>query len=222
MPSRPVKKLSPVSVSRSQMRRDSEKAATRRLILETARAMFAREGYERTTMRAIADQIGYTATAIYHHFADKDTLMLELCALDFRELGAALASIGGITDPIERIMQMGRNYVRFALEHPEQFRFMFLIDRPMPSPEEVAPFDPGEGGYEFLLKAVIDALNAGRFRAEYTDADLLAQMLWSAMHGVATLHIATLQQKHEWLDVRDAETTAVALCTSLMRGLVRS
>src|SRR5947207_11685298 len=114
------KKASP---SRSQIRREQEKAATRRLILETARATFSREGYQNATMRGIANQIGYTATAIYHHFVDKDALMYELCANDFRALGAALTSIGGIADPVERIRQMGRNYVRFAVEHPEQFRF---------------------------------------------------------------------------------------------------
>lgn len=208
--------------SRSQMRRDAEKAATRQLIFQTARAMFAREGYEKTTMRGIADQIGYTATTIYHHFTDKHALMVELCALDFRALGSALASIGGIADPVERIRQMGRNYVRFAVEHPEQFRFMFLVDRPMPTPEEVAPFDPGVNAYEFLRTAVIEAIKAGRVRKQYSDPDLCAQMLWSAMHGIATIHVTTPPEKQEWMELRDAQATAVAVCDALANGLFQS
>ena len=36
---------------------------------------FAREGYERVTMRGIADAIEYSPTAIYQHFKDKDALV---------------------------------------------------------------------------------------------------------------------------------------------------
>jgi AcrR family transcriptional regulator len=208
--------------SRSQLRRDLEKATTRRLILEAARTMFAREGYDSTTMRGIADRIGYTATAIYHHFTDKHALMLELCANDFREFGAALTSIGGITDPVERIRQMGRNYVRFAVEHPEQFRFMFLIDRPLPGPDDMIYRDPGQDAYEFLKRAVVEAMAADRFRPEYDDADLLAQMFWAGVHGVATIHVVTPEDKQKWLDLRGSQETAIALCEALMRGLLRA
>jgi AcrR family transcriptional regulator len=199
-----------------------EKAATRRLILEAARSMFAREGYDSTTMRGIADKIGYTATAIYHHFTDKHALMLELCAYDFRALHAALTSIGGIADPIERIRQMGRNYVRFALEHREQFRFMFLIERPMPGPEDVPQLDPGEDGYAFLRQAVSDAIAAGRFRPEFKDPDMLAQVFWGGVHGIATIHVTTPQDGHKWLLLRDPLQTADAFCDGIMRGLLRT
>jgi len=199
-----------------------EKATTRRLILEAARSMFAREGYESTTMRGIADKIGYTATAIYHHFQDKQSLMLELCAYDFRALHAALTSIGGIADPIERIRQMGRNYVRFALENREQFRFMFLVERPMPGPGDVPQLDPGEDGYAFLRQAVSDAIAAGRFRPEFKDPDMLAQVFWGGVHGIATIHVTSPEDGHKWLELRDPLQTADAFCDGIMRGLLRT
>jgi AcrR family transcriptional regulator len=204
------------------VRRELEKAETRRLILEAARTMFAREGYDNTTMRGVADRIGYTATAIYHHFADKHALMLELCVNDFRALGIALTSIGGITDPIERIRQMGRNYVRFAIEHPEQFRFMFLVDRPMPGPDDVKHLDPGHDGYEFLKQAVKEAIAAGRFRPEFANPDMVAQILWSGVHGIATIHVTSPEAKQKWLQLCDAQETALASCDAMMRGLLRS
>jgi AcrR family transcriptional regulator len=207
--------------SPSLHRRELEKAETRRLILETARTLFTREGYESTTMRGIANRIGYTATAIYHHFADKQALMLELCANDFRALSAALTAIEGISDPVERVRQMWRNYVRFAIEHPEQFRFMFLVDRPTPGPEDIEHLDPGEDGYAFLRQAVSDAIAAGRFRPEFDDADLVAEMLWSCVHGIATIHVTAPAGGHKWLEARDAQTTASATCDAMMRGLLR-
>jgi AcrR family transcriptional regulator len=210
-----------IAPSKSQIRRDVEKATTRRLILETARTTFSREGYDRTTMRGIADQIGYTATTIYHHFADKHALMLELCATDFRALGAALSSIEGIDNPVERVRQMGRNYVRFAIEHPEQFRFMFLTDRPQPAPEELQHLDPGVDAYQFLRAAVEQAIEGKHFRPEFRDPDLVSQILWGGVHGIATIHVTTPEKKHKWLELKDAVETATAMCDAMMRGMLR-
>jgi AcrR family transcriptional regulator len=65
-------------------RRERERAETRRGFLDAARRMFVQRGYEGTTMRAIAAKVGYTPTAIYHHFRDKEALVTELSTLDFR------------------------------------------------------------------------------------------------------------------------------------------
>ena len=187
----------PPARSPSLERREREKSETRALILATARELFMRVGYERTTMRAIADKIGYTATAIYHHFADKHAMMLELCVNDFRSLHTALTSIGLVADPVDRIRLMGLGYVRFALENAEQFRFMFLVDRPQPTADDVAHLlNPAEDGYLFLKKAVVEAINAGRIRKEHADPELLTQAFWATVHGIACIHVNSPPPKH--------------------------
>ena len=204
-------------------RREREKAETRALILAAARELFTREGYERTTMRAIADKIGYTATAIYHHFADKNALMLELCVSDFKALHSALAAVGRIPDPVERIRMMGKGYVRFAIENPEQFRFMFLVDRPMPSPDDVAHLmNPGEDGYVFLQQSVQEAMDAGLFRTKYKDPELLAQVFWAAVHGIACIRLMLTDEKHGWIDLRSADKTTDTACDALFNGLLEN
>ena len=182
--------------------------------------MFTHEGYESTTMRGIADRIGYTATAIYHHFADKHALMLELCAIDFGALASALSAIGGITDPVERIRQMGRNYVRFAVEHPEQFRFIFLVDRPAAAPDD-GKMDPGERGYDFLRQAVRQAIADRRFRPEFKDPEVVAQILWAGVHGLATIHVNARIVESK-IALRDPEQVALTLCDAMMRGMLRT
>jgi AcrR family transcriptional regulator len=213
-----TKHAKPVSPSRA--RRNREKSETRRLILEAARQLFTSEGYSQTSMRRIADQIGYTATAIYHHFQDKDALLNELCAVDFSALGEALRQMDQIPDPILRIRLMGQNYVKFALSHPQQFRFMFMVDRPIPGPECVT-IDPAEDGYAFLLHNVKEGLDLGLFRPEYTDAEMLAQMLWAGVHGLAAIHMISSVKLHPWLDLRDAGDTAKLLTDVVLRGVVR-
>lgn len=48
---------------------------TRAAILRAARALFADLGFERTTMRTIADHADVDVALIYHHFTSKDALL---------------------------------------------------------------------------------------------------------------------------------------------------
>ena len=54
--------------------RDQDSAATRLRILDVAMVMFARDGYEATTNRSIAESSGLTSGAIYHYFSSKAEL----------------------------------------------------------------------------------------------------------------------------------------------------
>src|ERR1043166_6933096 len=92
--------------------------------------MFVRQGYEATTMRAIANEVEYTPTALYHHFENKDALLTEISTLDFRALAAAFLRIGRVADPLERLGRIGEAYVEFALSHPMQYQLMFMTRRP--------------------------------------------------------------------------------------------
>src|SRR6266550_754169 len=106
----------------SLARRERERAETRGKILEAARRMFVQKGYEGTTMRAIATKIGYTPTAIYHHFKDKDALVAELAGLDFRALAQALQQTASTADPLDRLEKIGAAYVEFGLTIPMSSR----------------------------------------------------------------------------------------------------
>src|SRR5262249_10137916 len=96
-------------------RREREREEVRKKILDAARELFATEGYERVTMRRIAEAIEYSPTALHHHFEDKSALVDALCEEDFGRLLGALQAQELPADPIERIRQMGRAYARFGL-----------------------------------------------------------------------------------------------------------
>lgn len=205
----------------STERRERERTETRQKILDAARELFVAHGFEATTMRAVAERIEFTPTAIYHHFLNKDALLMELCQTDFKSLAQAFMRIGRIEDPIERLNRIGEAYVKFALENPMQYRFMFVTERPMPDDPEhyVTRGDPSEDAYAFLRDTCAEAIMSGRFRPEYQDAEEVAQMLWGAMHGIVAIRIA--KEHDQWVTFRDTEETASRLREVLFRGLMK-
>ena len=57
----------------------SSAATTRGSILLAALRLFSRNGYEGTSMRDIAGEVGISQGAIYKHFAGKDALLEAIC-----------------------------------------------------------------------------------------------------------------------------------------------
>jgi AcrR family transcriptional regulator len=201
-------------------RRTRERADTRQRILDAAREMFVRHGYEATTMRAIAERIEYTPTAIYHHFRNKEALLAELCAADFRALAAAFQKIGRVEDPIERLRKSGRAYVQFGLDHPMQYRLMFMTPRPKEVDDQIRSDNPSESAYDFLRQTCADVIATGKVREEYRDANELALMAWSSLHGMLSLRI--VMGEMDWIPWRDAKTTATKICAALLEGVLRT
>src|SRR3989442_1086301 len=174
----------------SLARRERERAETRGKILDAARRMFVQKGYEGTTMRAIVGKIGYTPTAIYHHFKDKDALVAELAGLDFRALAQALQQTGPVGDPLERLEKVGAAYVEFGLTHPMQYQFLFMTRRPKGGAPGGMSRDPGEDAYGFLRQTCAAVIATRRLRPELNDPDDLAQMCWGSLHGLVALQVA--------------------------------
>jgi AcrR family transcriptional regulator len=203
----------------SAERRTRERTETRERILEAAREMFVELGYDATTMRAIADRIEYTPTAIYHHFRNKEALLSELCVLDFRALAAAFQKVARIEDPVERLRRAGQIYVEFGLQHPMQYQLMFMTRKPPEIMSGIRTTDPSEGAYAFLRQTCADAIAAGWIRPEYQDADELALMAWSAVHGFLSLRI--VKQDEEFIQWTDSKTSAGRICDALLEGLLR-
>src|SRR5215510_14647631 len=50
-------------------------ADTREKILDVARRRFTEHGYDGTSLREIADDLGFTKAALYYHFQTKDQIL---------------------------------------------------------------------------------------------------------------------------------------------------
>ena len=202
-------------------RREREKQELRQQILDTAREMFAAEGYEAVTMRRIAEAIEYSPTAIYLYFKDKEELINELCLSDFRALAKEFQKIAQIADPVERLKTTGLSYVEFGLAYPNHYRLMFMTPHPKPTAEMKADQgNPEQDAYAFLKVVVRECIAAGRFRDEYADVDAVAQVLWAGVHGVVSLWIAKC--KDDWVEWRPVRQIAEMTIDMQLRGVLKN
>ena len=70
----PRKTTPPVPVARRTGLRDAHVRDTRRALLDTARRIFTRDGFQATRTEEIVEESGLTRGALYHHFRDKEDL----------------------------------------------------------------------------------------------------------------------------------------------------
>jgi AcrR family transcriptional regulator len=67
---------------------------TRERILDVALDLFIEKGYDKTSLREIAEQLGFTKAALYYHFASKEDILIAL-HMRLHEFGSdALATLG--------------------------------------------------------------------------------------------------------------------------------
>lgn len=164
--------------------REKNRADLRALILNTARALFVHEGYESFSLRRVATQLGYSPAAIYKHFKDKSEIFNRLTEESFEALGKATASIQDrrAEDPVARLRRGMQAYAKFGIENSDHYRFAFLV--PTAGQHATPERRPA---YISLRNRVEACIEAGRFVDG--NPDLMAQALWSAVHGVTSLLI---------------------------------
>lgn len=199
----------------------ADREQLRNQILDAARSLFVERGIEAVTMREIAKQINYSATTLYHYFADKEALLQAVCDEDFLALATGLREIMQLPDLKARIDALFHGYARFALQHPNHYRLMFMTPR-TPCNQEITQIQQGnteQDAYAQLKLVVQEAFDAGLFRPELTDFELIAQTLWASIHGVCSLEIAL---GHEpWINWKDLEMRFSQMQTAILQGLLR-
>lgn len=112
-------------------RKEREKQELRDLILKEARALFLEEGFEKTSLRKIAERIEYSPTTIYLYFKDKNELFLALHEESFQRFFSALSSVASVPDPFERLTALGRAYIEYGINNPEEYDLKFLLKAPL-------------------------------------------------------------------------------------------
>jgi AcrR family transcriptional regulator len=100
-----------------ESRRESASGHKRDLILGAARDVFAAEGLEGASLRAIATRAGYTPAALYFHFDSKEAIYAEVLRGSLTSLGAAVArAVAKTKGPKQKLLAAAMSFFGFYAE----------------------------------------------------------------------------------------------------------
>lgn len=172
----------------SRHRREHEKEELRQTILKEAGELFLEQGYDRFSMRQLAELIGYSVATPYLYFRDKDDLLFTVVDEGFARFKQQLAEAAGSSDdPWERLFALGQAYVRFGLRNPVYYQLMFMWRSDFLTKSATGEQSPRLEAFRILQDAVRYAMEAGAM--EKGDVETYGDVLWATMHGVVALAI---------------------------------
>jgi AcrR family transcriptional regulator len=147
--------------------------------VEVAFAQFSATG--ELSMRKVADQLSVTATALYHHFANKQALLDAVADRAFPDFEKRLRSTKA-TEPAEIVRGILDSYRQFAADEPYLFGLMF-VDTRRSARKFPADFAAHRSAvFNLLWKGVNDCI-ALRDTVGSEDSLYLAHDLWALAHG---------------------------------------
>lgn len=173
----------------------AEKERTRRAILEAAHRHFLRNGFEKTSVRAIAKEVGIGASTLYGYFEKKTDLLIytfaDLFSLQEAQVDDLLTLWDGDMTPkgvadlfasitllqLEPIIRLDKELLRQFFQHVNlEQQFMELRKK----------FEPFGGVRKAMVRVLTICQNEGRLQTE-----LALEMLATTLTDVTAGHIVT-------------------------------
>lgn len=174
----------------------------RAALLEATETLVGKHGPNAVSLREVARTAGVSHGAPAHHFGDKRGLFAAFASDGWARMGATILEELGRRSPenaAAMLAAIGDAYIDFALRNPGRFDVMFRRDLfDLENPAYVAE---GDAAWSLLDETIQRAVEEGR--AEAAEADDLAFMAWSMVHGFAALwNSGRVASRKEKLDPR--------------------
>jgi len=191
-------------------RKEREKMEMRDRIVEAATLMFLEDGYEKTSIRNIADKIEYSPATIYLYFKDKDELFFAIHNIGFQLLLKETEKAHKIKNPLKRLHDIGVIYIEFALNNPEYYDLMFIMRSPMNALKEKHGDEQcwtyGETVFGILVATVQECIDQKLIKSK--DATITSMYTWSMVHGLVSLKI---RERFKVMDLPDDQIRKMLL-----------
>ncbi|MEH6305849.1 TetR/AcrR family transcriptional regulator [Olivibacter sp. CPCC 100613] len=206
-------------------RKERHKEDLRQRILDAAKVLFLKEGYEATSIRKIASAIEFSPTTIYLYYKDKNDIIYTLQKEGFKVLRTKFSALTNVDDPFERLKAMGRTYLQFSIENREFYELMFIMKEPLEYLQKVCgieaeQWDDGVEAFNFLVYTIAECQRAGYFKGH--DTKMFSLLVWSTVHGLSTLnmhgHITHVVEK-QLIELKDGAQILDAAFDSYIKFL---
>ena len=117
-------------VEKRQNRRQAVSGHKRELILDAAKQVFAEEGLEGASLRAIAVKAGYTPAALYFHFESKEDIYAEVLKASLASLGATVdQAVAQTRTAAQRLKAAAMSFFTFYAVNPRDLDLGFYLFR---------------------------------------------------------------------------------------------
>ncbi len=127
-------------------------------ILSTARNLFMQHGYTATSMRQVAETAGIGKATIYHHFSDKQSIVMALVRNNITRMDETLQHVRSVDDPRLRIQVATQDSVEFLFVAAD---IMQIVRREVPGVRDQMQI----GFYNFFqdyITLLTDAIQRGK------------------------------------------------------------
>jgi AcrR family transcriptional regulator len=153
-------------------------------ILAAANELFLSQGYDATSIDDIRKACGFRSKAsIYSYFKSKEDVaeaLVQKTAHELKDFIYQEIQLMRTTDPLEQFGIVGRAYIRWALDHPQQYCFRFL--RSQQKRLLTGFYDCKEDILAPLYTQIVDLI--GSLRGTYPVRNLSNEALFTIVLGV--------------------------------------
>ncbi len=157
----------------------------RECILDAAVQLFSEYGYHAAPLRDIARIAGIQAASIYHHYPNKQALLVEIMETHMQRLNRSIESIlNEFSDPEQRLARAIANHIRMHTSYKAEF---FIVDTEIRSLEsENRPYILSlRDQYEKYIQEILrDGMERGVFRS--CDVKVISYAIIAMCTQVAT------------------------------------
>lgn len=152
--------------------------------LDAAHDIIAEHGLDNLSLREVSRRLHISHQAPYKHFPSKDHLLAAVLSRCFARFAYALDHREKNNDPHFNLLTMGLAYIRFAIEHPLEYKLMFNTSWPQHATSEDMIANSLQG-FELLKSAILEIRGNTELQRKRVAFD--AMTIWSAMHGYVSI-----------------------------------
>lgn len=173
-------------------RKIKHREEVRASILEAAREVVLKEGWQALSIRKIAEAIDYSVPVIYDHFINKEALLLEFVTQGFGLLNRKLESArNSVIEPELQIRAIGYAYLKFSGEHKEYYRLMFGLG--VPSCEAMKEIPELNSFMQIVIEPI--SILISRNKHKQMDDRVKFKNFWASLHGSISIDILDITGK---------------------------
>lgn len=177
--------------------RERRQQRTHDAILNTAIELIREKGADKLSLREIARRIDYSPAGLYEYFGSKDEIVAAICKEGNERLSRYLAQVDTALPFETYILELGKQYIQFAVQDRDYFLLMFsriLPDSPDMTLEEFLDYKPDRtDSFSYAYYAIEQAANDGIIHIRENQPFVYTAVgFWSVVHGLAMLRVTHL------------------------------